>query len=97
MHDASHISSVEIYTGFCITKLERMIPMAATMAPLGATAIGRPAPLLLRPLAWHAAWLQKRRMHALDAHLRRDLGLPHAPAIRAAVRPGWDIGLSGLR
>jgi len=71
--------------------------MAATMAPFGATAIGRPSPLLPRLLAWHSAWLQRRRLHALDAHLRRDLGLAHTPAARAAARPGWDIGLSGLR
>lgn len=72
--------------------------MAEIMASHGATAIGRATPsLMARIFAWHARWLETRRMQALDAHLRRDLGLNIPPAGRAAARPGWDVSLPGLR
>jgi uncharacterized protein YjiS (DUF1127 family) len=74
--------------------------MAVIMASHGATAIGRAVhtpSLLARLFAWHAHWLQNRRMQALDAHLRRDIGLDNRSAGRAAARPGWDVSLPGLR
>lgn len=74
--------------------------MADIMEPNAAGPMGR-APAtpaaIARLFAWHGRWLQHRRMQMLDPHLRRDIGLTDGPAPRAAVRPGWDIGLPGLR
>lgn len=54
-------------------------------------------PLFARLFAWHGEWLQNRRLKTLDPHLRRDIGISNLPTARAAARPGWDLGLPGLR
>ena len=48
-------------------------------------------------IGWHSAWVQRQRIHRLDDHLRRDIGLIRAAPLRASVRPGWDVPLAGLR
>lgn len=45
----------------------------------------------------HDAWRQRQQLAGLDTHLLRDIGLDTTDASRAAARPGWDVGLPGLR
>jgi hypothetical protein len=99
MHSGANISTLKISNRTQITNPKGKT-MADIMASHRAAKMGRAAstPALIAQLfAWHGRWLQHRRMKTLDPHLRRDLGLTEPSAARAAVRPGWDIGLPGLR
>lgn len=73
--------------------------MANLMASHGAVAMDRavmPA-LFSRFLARLAALRTERQLRRLDARQRRDAGLAAPGAPHAAVLPGWDLHLQGLR
>lgn len=58
-------------------------------------ALDRAAPsirtLLARTGTAMAVWRQRRQLDALNAHMRRDIGLNDVEIMHEASRPFWDL------
>jgi uncharacterized protein YjiS (DUF1127 family) len=62
------------------------LPLSASLHRLGRSLAGFPA----RILTASALARSRRRLHLLDDHLLRDVGLTRAEALSEAGRSAWD-------